>query len=148
VKLGFAFVALFIGQGVCAQDAKPWDVSRLCGRLEHVETIPERKHPDSFSERRKALREISLDLYERRANENCCDNLKPIDTIITDKRGHFEFKNQKPGLYWLVAHWRGQQYKVDVVYKPEKVPEELCSQQGMRVDYAGDAGWWLTVTVD
>jgi hypothetical protein len=135
-------------QVLYAQDARPSNVTRLCGRLDHVEGIPEYKHPDNFAESRKALRDISLDLYERRANENCCENLKPIDRTITGKGGRFEFKNQKPGLYWLRADWNGKEYKLAVVYTPEKDSQEVCSQQGMKVDYAGDAGWWLTVTVD
>jgi len=142
------FSVILVGHVVCAQEKKPWNIDRLCGRLEHVERIPNRKHADTFSETRKALRDVPLAMYERRENEICCENLTPIDTTITGKNGLFNFKDEKPGLYWLETNWNGKKYKAAVAYNPAKKSGTICSQQGLQLDYAGDADWWITVTVD
>jgi hypothetical protein len=139
---------ILVGNMLCAQDKKPWNIDRLCGRLEHVEKIPDRKHADIFSEKPKALRDVRLVMYERQENEACCEKLTPIDEIMTGKNGLFNFKDAKPGLYWLAANWDGKEYKSAVVYKPQKSPGTICSQQGLQFDYAGNADWWITVTVD
>ena len=79
------FAMILVGNMLCAQDKKPWNIDRLCGRLEHVEKIPDRKHADIFSEKRKALRDVRLVMYERQENEACCEKLSPIDETMTGK---------------------------------------------------------------
>ncbi len=147
MKRAVLFAVILVGHTLCAQDKKPWNIGRLCGRLEHVERTPDRKRADNFAETRKALRGIPLVIYKRHENEICCENLTPIDTT-TGKRGDFNFKDPQPGLYWLEANWNGNEYKVAVVYRAEKNSETICSQQGLQIDYAGNASWWITVTVD
>jgi hypothetical protein len=142
------FAVILVAQALRAQDKKPWSTGRLCGRLEHVERIPDRKHADNFSETRKALQGVPLIMYVRRENEACCGNLTPIDTAMTGKRGLFSFKEVKPAPYWLEANWNGKEYKVAVVQEPERNSSAICSEQGLKLDYAGNADWWITVTVD
>jgi hypothetical protein len=142
------FGVILVAQLLCAQDKKPWRVARLCGCLEHVERIPDGKHVDNFSETREALQGVSLFMYERRENQTCCENLTPIDTAITGKKGLFNFKDVRPGTYWLKANWNGKEYKVAVVEESEKNSTAICSEQGVKIDNAGNADWWITVTVD
>jgi hypothetical protein len=142
------FAVILIGRPMAGQDKKPWSVDRLCGRLEHVERIPDRKHVDNFPEAREALRDVPVVIYERHENEPCCENSTPIDATRTGKGGRFELKDEKPGSYWLGTNWNGKEYKVAVDYKAGKSSETMCSQQGVQVDHAGNADWWITVTVD
>jgi hypothetical protein len=148
VKIELRVLAvLLVGHMLLGQDHKPWTVDRLCGILEHSDKIPDRKHPDTFSERRKPLRDIPVSLYDRSENHECCRG-GPVATVHTMRGGRFDFKNIKPGSYWLVASWNGRDQGVDVVYEPGKETTTVCSEQGIRVYDAGSADWWITVTVD
>jgi len=140
--------ALLIGQSSHAQEKKPWDIDRLCGRLEHVQKVPDRKNANTFSENRKPLREVSVSLYGRRENEPCCAGLNALETIQTRKGGRFEFKTTRPGNYWLGMNWSGKEYRLGVVYKPQKNSTTMCSEQGIGLDDEGNADWWVTLTVD
>jgi hypothetical protein len=59
---------LLITSAVHAQEKKPWNVDRICGRVEHVRRIPTKKQPDNYSEKRKNLRGIPLELYEEKSS--------------------------------------------------------------------------------
>jgi hypothetical protein len=133
---------------LAAQEKKPWERDRLCGKLDYVRRIPDRKNPGSFSEKRKALRDIPLGLYARHANEACCGSLNAVETSRSGRGGSFAFETKKPGDYWLATNWNGKEYKLAVVYKPEKNSKTLCSEQGIALDDEGNADWWAIVTVD
>jgi hypothetical protein len=139
---------MLIAQLLHGQEKKPWDVDRLCGRLEHIQRTPQRHDSNSYSEKRKALRDVSLSLYERRENQACCDGLNAVETAKTGRSGHFEFKTKKPGGYWLSTNWNGKRSTVPVVYERPKNPVSMCAQQGIQLDEQGNAEWWITVTVD
>jgi hypothetical protein len=138
---------ILIAQFLFAQE-KPLNVDRLCGRVEHVERTPERHDPNAYSEKRKALRDVSLSLFERRESEACCDGLKAIEATNTGRGGHFEFKTKKPGSYWLSTIWDGKNSTVPVIYERQKNSATMCSEQGIQLDDHGKAEWWITVTVD
>ena len=147
-KRAVLLAVVLVAQTLCAQDKKPWTIGRLCGRLEHVERVPDRKHPETFSETRKALQGVPLVLYERHENESCCGDVTLIYTTMSGKRGLFSFKDVKPGLYWLEATWNERKYRVAVIQEPERKSLAICSEQGLEVNNAGNADWWITVTVD
>jgi hypothetical protein len=140
-------VTMLSGQ-MLAQDPPAWRVDRFCGQLEQVQRIPSRKGKADAKEKRKALRDISLSLYERHENELCCSGLNAIATSQTQKNGQFVFKNQKPGNYWLRANWGGKDYTTAVVFQPLKDSITSCSGQGLRIDDQGNPGWWSTITLD
>jgi hypothetical protein len=142
------FALILITLCLCAQEKKPWNVARLCGRVEHVKRTPERHSPDSFAEKRKSLRDVFLNLYERHENVVCCEGVDALETVRAGRGGHFEFKIQKAGDYWLTSNWNGKASKIAVVYEPQKVLANNCSEQGIQLDDEGNAGWWITVTVD
>jgi hypothetical protein len=147
LKLAVPFLAILIVQGLHGQEKKPWNVDRIWGRVEYVQRIPIRKQPDNYSEKRKAIRGVPLELYESRNENTCCDGSKRVDTATSGKNGEFEFKNEKAGHYWLTAKWNGRDYKVAVAFEPQKKSSTICSQQGIQIE-DGDASWWGTVTVD
>ena len=135
--------------GLPAQGKKPWTIDRLCGKLDHIQRIPDRKHANNFSERREALRDVSVTLYEPREGEPCCSTANAvIEAAQSGRGGHFEFKTKKPGKFWLKANWNGKDYKLALVYEPSKNSTTLCSDQGIDLDDDGNAEWWATVTVD
>ncbi len=147
-QVGMILALGMIASTSYAQEKKPWQIDRLCGKIEYVQKIPSRKNTNTFSEKRKALRDISLGLYDQHENESCCSGLAAIETVHTGRGGRFEFKNTKPGNYWLGANWNGKEYKVAVVFKPEKNSSTLCSEQGLGFDDEGNADWWVTITLD
>ena len=124
-----------------AQEKKPWQIDRFCGKIEYVQKIPDRKNANAFAEKRKALRDISLALYDKHENEPCCSDLRALETVHTGRGGHFEFKNQKPGNYWLSTNWNGKEYKVAIGFQPDKKSTTMCSQQGIALDDEGNADW-------
>jgi len=149
VRNALSLVALIlIAQFSYAQEKKLWNVDRLCGRLEHVQRSPGRHDPNNFSEKRKALRDVPMSLYERRENEACCDGLNAVETTKTGRGGHFALKTKKPGSYWLSTTWNGKNSTVPVIYKPQKSPVTTCSEQGVQLDDQGNAELWITITVD
>ena len=131
---------------VCAQEGKPWRVDHLCGRLENVQSVPMSK--GKIKEKKNALRDVSLSLYERADGQRCCNGLNAAKVVQTNRGGHFDFKTVKPGNYWLVANWNGKEYKTPVAYKPERNSSTLCSGQGIQFDDEGKANWFATITVD
>ena len=146
-------IALILGlvlfaPGLHAQEKKPWNIDRLCGKLDHVQRIPDRKHANNFSERRKALRDVPLTLFERGDTENCCTTLNEIETVRSGRGGHFEFKTKKARNSWLRTNWNGKEYKLAIVFEPQRNSTTLCSDQGIDLDDDGDASWWATITVD
>ena len=149
MKVGRLIFAVFIFAAVLhAQEEKPWQIDRLCGKLNHVVRIPDRKNANTVSEKRTALRDVPVTLYEQRNDEPCCIGETAIETVRTGKGGHFEFKNQKEGKYWLRTNWNGKEYTLAVGLKPEKNTTTMCSQQGVDLDDEGKAGWWVTIRVD
>ena len=91
---------------------------------------------------------MPLGLYERRENQACCEGVNAVETTQTGRGGHFEFNTKKAGNFWMATKWRGKEYKLAIVYKPEKNSTTMCSQQGIALDDGGNADWWVTITVD
>ena len=118
--------AILIAQALHAQERKPWNVDRVCGRIQYVRRIPIKKQPDNFSEKRKDLRGIPLELYESDGGPPCRESLRSVGTTISGKAGQFEFKPEKAGHYWLTAKWNGRDYKVAVVFEPQKKSSTIC----------------------
>ncbi|MBA3913008.1 MAG: hypothetical protein H0X25_03925 [Acidobacteriales bacterium] len=140
--------AILLAQLLSAEEHKPWNVGRLCGRVEHIRRIPDRHTPNNFSEKRKNLNDVSLSLFKVHEHEACCEGLTPVDATVTGKRGGFEFKTTVPGSYWISTYWNGKTAKVPVYYQPDKAPPTVCSEQGLQLDDDGNAEWWIAVTVD
>jgi hypothetical protein len=149
VKLALLLLGLILAvQSAHAQERKPWSVGQICGLVEYVHQIPEKKHPNNYSEKRKSLRGVPMELYESGENQTCCDGLKSLGSVISGRKGEFEFRPNQSGHYWLTAKWNGKDYKIDVVYEPQKKSSTICSGQGIQIVDDQDASWWVRVTVD
>jgi hypothetical protein len=144
VKTAFACILLILeAQFLHAQTRKPWTVDGLCGQVESVRRTPEKHNLNSFSQKRKSLRDVSLSLYERRStDEVCCDGAKAIETVTSGKGGHFHFNTRRLGNYWIGTNWNGKNSKIAVDYEPQKGSQSLCSEQGIQLDDQGNAEWW------
>ena len=138
---------ILVVQALYAQQKKPWNVNRVCGRVEYVKRIPDKKHPSNYSEKRKNLRGVLLELYESDENPACC-MMKNVGVAISGKAGEFEFKPAKAGRYLLKASWNRKDYQVPINFEPQKKSSTVCSEQGIQIEDDGDANWWVTVTVD
>jgi hypothetical protein len=143
-----AFTIVSLCRISVAQDERKWDSDGLCGRVEHVQKIPDRKFSNTFSERRRGLRGRTLARFERRAGQRCCDGLVPLETTETGSNGRFEFKTKKPGDLWLTTNWHAKEYKIAIVSKQQEDSSTRCSKQGIGLDDSGNADWWVTITLD
>jgi hypothetical protein len=139
-------VCCLLAPSLQAQEKKVVEVDRLCGRLEHVERTPDREYPSISSEKRSGLRGVDLALYDRRDNESCCIG-SAIETARTRRGGRFNFETKRPGTFWIASNWNGRDYRLPVIYKPEKTSEINCSNQGIEINDKGTSIWWATVTV-
>jgi hypothetical protein len=88
---------LVSGRQTMAQPKQEWDVERLCGRVEHVQRIPDKKFANTFSERHRGLSDLTMTLFERRDGQLCCDALVALEKTRTSRDGRFEFKTNEPG---------------------------------------------------
>jgi len=66
---------ILIVQGLNAREKNPWSVDHICGRVQYLQRIPIRKQPNNYSDKRKDLRGIPLELYESPEAAPCCDGL-------------------------------------------------------------------------
>ena len=146
-RVGGVITALLVVPMLNAQESKPWNVDRVCGRVEYVKRIPDKKRPSKYSEKGKNLRNVQLELYESGENPSCC-MLKSSGWTITGRDGEFEFKGVKAGDYLLMANWNGKKYQVSLSFKPKEKSTTVCSEQGIRLEDDGTADWFVTVTVD
>jgi hypothetical protein len=133
---------------VAAQQQKGWHVDRLCGRVDQVQRIPDRKFANTFSERRREIRDLPITLFARTDGQPCCDALVALETTKTSRDGRFEFRTKNSGEFWITTNWNAKEYKVAVVNKQRKDSSAICSNQGIDLDDSGNAGWWVTITVD
>jgi hypothetical protein len=139
---------IMVVQMLHAQEKNPWRVDRICGRAEYLKRIPERKRPNNYSDKRRSLSGVSLELYEAADNSPCCSEVKNVGSTTSGRGGQFEFNPDRPGRYWLMAKWNGKDYKVAIDFEPKKKSTTVCSEQGIQIEDDGDASWWVTVTVD
>ena len=126
-----------------SQEKKPWEISQLCGRVDYVQRMPGGKSADTFVEKRRAIPDLIVELYESSASN------QPLDSARTDKRGRFEFKTTHAGCYWLSMNWNNcRKCGLAVVFVPAKTSEATCSRQGIAIDDDGSAAWWVSIDVD
>ncbi|MGB8541001.1 MAG: hypothetical protein WCD49_05110 [Candidatus Acidiferrales bacterium] len=125
-------------------------VGRLCGSLVHVDDIRSKKDPTQIvDEKTKPLTRVGLQLYLRQEDSACCEGLSPIAEVATRRRGHFSFEKVDAGQYWLVARWKGHEYKLAIRYQPSKQPNgDECSHFEYRINDSGQFYGGHDVVVD
>src|SRR6267378_124056 len=67
-------------------------VPKLCGRLEQVDSIPDKVIPGKYSEKSHPIKDARLVAYKRQSNSECCSSSPVAAEIRSDKSGNFEFK--------------------------------------------------------
>jgi hypothetical protein len=146
------FAVLFVTATLILQlrhnpEPAPQQINHLCGRLDHADRVKVGDRAYSYSHR-KVLGAVELELYKANGNRACCADLERIDVVTSNKRGRFEFRRAAAGFYWVRSEWNGKEFKLPIVFKPEKNFATECSEQGILIDDEGSAEWWLSVTVD
>jgi len=124
--------------GPAVQEADEWElVAKLCGKLELVEHVADKKNPIIHAEKRSPITEAKLLAYERRDNSSCCRNAEVAAETTPNKSGSFEFKNLPYGNYWFVAVVNQQQYVIPVLVKRTQEKLAVCSQLSFAIDDSG-----------
>jgi hypothetical protein len=113
-------------------------VAKLCGRLEQVDSVPDKVLPGRYSEKSHPLKDAKLVAYERHSNSECCAGAPVAAEIRSDKSGNFEFKGLPNGFYWLVARVELQDYRMAIRIGQLKDKQPVCSQMSFVIDAYGD----------
>lgn len=145
-----AFLVLgLIGPLFQQATTEKWDImSGGCGVFEYVEHIPDAKLKNTFSDRRKTLPDVLLDLYPWEEGKDCCEGKTSTAQAVTDKKGRFKFDALTPGKYWIVARWNLKDYRKRVEFMSVKTADVRCAEQGFSIDNDGKFEEWVTITVD
>ena len=121
---------------------------RLCGRVEYVKDIAARQGKDVRESKRKSLRNVELELYPRALGGGCCESLKMMSKVITERTGKYDFKKVEPGKDWVVARWNDKVFHLPIILSPERPSENECLKQGFQIDSNGVFDQWVEITVD
>ena len=55
-------------------------------------------------------------MYRREKDSQCCGTALPLEEVVTNKEGIFQFKNSVPGNYWVVVTVDGKDYSHAIAY--------------------------------
>jgi hypothetical protein len=113
-------------------------VAKLCGKLEQVDSIPNKTLPGNYGSKYRPLKDVKLVAYERHSNGECCANAPVAGETTTDKSGNFEFKGLSKGYYWLVARVELQNYQMSIRIGQLKDKQPVCSQLSYDIDEFGE----------
>jgi len=139
----FALILILIAAssalaGPVGQEADEWElVARLCGKLEIVEHVADKKSPITYVEKRSPITDARLLAYERRDNSPCCGNASVAAETAPNKSGTFEFKNLPYGNYWFVAVVNQKQYVIPILVKRTQEKLAVCSQLSFALEENG-----------
>jgi hypothetical protein len=121
-----------------AQESDEWElVAKLCGRLEHVDHLPDKKNPILYLEKHSPIAAANLLAYERSGNSTCCRNTPVIAETKPDKSGNFEFKGLPFGSYWFVVLVDQKQYMLPVLVKKTEEKLAVCSEMSFAIEDTG-----------
>jgi hypothetical protein len=119
--------------------AENWElVSKLCGRLEHIDRTPDKKNPIQYSMKNRPIKNAKLVAYEAPNNTTCCSNVPVAGETTTNETGAFEFKGLANGYYWLVAHVDSRDYRMSIRIGQLKDKQPVCSQMSFEIDASGE----------
>ena len=129
--------------------ADDWDVvPKLCGKLQHIERIPDKTIPNAYSEKSRPLKNINLRAYERRNDSDCCKTVPIVAETASNRTGAFDFKRLPAGMYWLVATIENREYKTPVRIQQTKNNQPLCSDLSYAIEDSGEFTLRVRVTID
>jgi hypothetical protein len=124
------------------------ELDTVCGKVVHLYGDIE-KPKDRFRQAKtKPLPHITLSLYPRNADEECCKAGQVIETLTTGRGGDFRFKTQAAGRYWLTALWQGRVYKTAIALSSVKSGVDFCPATTFQIDDSGKFTYAISVTVE
>lgn len=128
----------------------PPPVERLCGKLVHVEHVPDKDIPNAFEGKTRSLPRVPIRLYGADGDRSCCEGLPLVGEATTGRWGSFRLKEKglAGGLYWIVARRDARQYQLLVRFGPRKNSTELCSDLSYEVDDLGNMTVAVTLVVE
>jgi len=132
-----------------AQAAGPREeVGLLCGNLVHREYTPSKNAPDTLLVKDNALRNVSLRLYPVQDGEPCCGSRSPSAETVSGHGGHFKFRKQSAGDYWVVASYKSRDFVTSIQYRPRGSHDVSCSELTYAIEDSGRFGVGRTITVE
>lgn len=147
--LASAFLVNFAQAQTPARNSPP-PVEKFCGKLVHVEHVPDKDIPNAFEARTENLPHVPVRLYRADGNRRCCEGLPLIGEAITGRRGYFQLKEKglEDGLYWIVARHNLREHQLLVQFEPKKNPAELCSAVSYELDDFGNMSQTVTIVIE
>jgi hypothetical protein len=130
------------------QSRQPYNVGRICGKLVHTEQVPVKNTNNTFEYKRQTLSRITVRVFRAKENEDCCDFQSMIGEAQTGRWGGFRFKKLDFGLFWLVAHVEGRDYKILLQNDRKRETSDECSDTDYSIEDSGALSVGRTVTVN
>ncbi len=125
-----------------------WVMNGACGSLEYVDLIPVPNQARTYTDKRKPLANVKLELYRWEEGKACCEESWPVTSTLTDKKGRFAFSGLGQGKYWVVARWNQKEYQFPANFNPANKVSGECTSQGFQIDSQGTFQGFKRVTVD
>ena len=123
-----------------------WVMNGACGSLEYVNLIPVPNRTRTYTDKRKPLADVKLELYRWEDGKVCCEENRPVASTRTDKKGRFAFSELGQGKYWVVARWNQREYQFPANFNPAVNGD--CANQGFQIDSQGTFQGFKKVTLD
>jgi hypothetical protein len=143
-----ALTTTLVASTLFAQKKGPPHLDHLCGVVDHLQLTAVRGFTRTFTDKRTPLPLLALVFYQQQNGQNCCEGLKQLATIVTDKNGRFDLPDIKYGHFWLSTEWNNKTYKYAFEYPFSASRDITCSLQGIDLEDDGNAQWWQTITLD
>jgi hypothetical protein len=125
-----------------------WVMNGACGSLEYVDLIPVPNRTRTYTEKRKSLAHVGLELYRWEEGKACCEGKQPVATTLTDKKGRFAFSALGQGKYWVVARWNEKNYEFAANFNLIDNLNGHCADQGFQIDSNGTFQGFARITLD
>jgi hypothetical protein len=110
--------------------------------------IPVPNQTRTYTDKRKSLSGIKLELYRWEEGKACCEENQRVASTVTDKKGRFAFSGLGQGKYWVLARWNQKNYQFPAVFNPTNKANGDCAGQGFEIDSRGTFQGFRTITVD
>jgi hypothetical protein len=136
--IGLASASMTLAAPVPAQFDDEELVAKLCGKLEQIESTPDKSFPGRTSGKYSPIKDATLIAYERHNKAECCTNSLVAAETTTSKSGAFEFKGLPNGYYWLVAKVEKKEYRMTIRVAQLKDKQPVCSQMSFAIDESGE----------
>ena len=125
-----------------------WVMNGVCGSVEYVDLIPVPNQTRTYTDKRRPLAGVKLELYRWEEGKICCEGTRPVATAVTDKKGRFTFSGLRQGKYWVEARWNQKDYEFPAVFNPANRADGDCVNQGFQIDSQGTFQGFKTITFD